>query len=99
MREASRVGALEALIVDAHGSVLEGATSNIFLVLGGRLVTPDVSAGVLAGITRAHVLEVAGALGIAVELRTPSLDDARTRDDRTHVRRSRDAGHFRLDWV
>jgi branched-chain amino acid aminotransferase len=49
MREASRVGAMEALIVDARGAVLEGGTSNVFLVEKGRLVTPDVSAGILAG--------------------------------------------------
>ena len=76
MREASRVGAVEALIVDSRGAVLEGATSNIFLVKAGRLITPDISAGILAGITRAHVLEVAQNLGVPVELRTPSVHDA-----------------------
>jgi branched-chain amino acid aminotransferase len=81
MREASRVGAVEALIVDARGAVLEGATSNVFLVVGDRLVTPDLSAGVLAGITRAHVLDVAAALGIAVELRTPSLEETYAADE------------------
>jgi branched-chain amino acid aminotransferase len=81
MREASRVGAMEALIVDARGAVLEGGTSNVFLVEKGRLVTPDVSAGILAGVTRAHVLEVAHGLGIAVELRTPSVSDAYAADE------------------
>jgi branched-chain amino acid aminotransferase len=81
MREASRVGALEALIVDARGAVLEGATSNVFLVEKGRLITPDVSAGILAGVTRAHLLEVAHALGVAVELRTPSVSDTYAADE------------------
>jgi branched-chain amino acid aminotransferase len=81
MREASRVGAVEALIVDGRGAVLEGATSNVFLVVRDRLVTPDLSAGVLAGITRAHVLDEASALGIAIELRTPSLDEAYAADE------------------
>lgn len=81
MREASRVGAVEALIVDARGAVLEGSTSNVFLVQEGRLITPDVSAGILAGITRAHVLEVAQSLGIAVELRTPSVSEAQAADE------------------
>jgi branched-chain amino acid aminotransferase len=76
IREASRVGALEALIVDARGCVLEGGSSNVFLVEHDKLVTPDVSAGILAGITRAQVLEVAKALGIGVELRTPNLEEA-----------------------
>jgi branched-chain amino acid aminotransferase len=81
MREASRVGAVEALIVDARGLVLEGGTSNVFLVKDGRLVTPDVSAGILAGITRAHVLEVAQALGVPVELRSPSVSEAQAADE------------------
>ena len=81
MREARRVGALEALIVDGAGGVLEGGSSNLFLVERGRLVTPDVSAGILAGITRAHVLAVAAALGIAVELATPTLERAYAADE------------------
>jgi branched-chain amino acid aminotransferase len=81
MREASRVSAIEALIVDARGAVLEGATSNVFLVEKGRLITPDVSAGILAGVTRAHLLELAHELGVAVELRTPSVSDAYAADE------------------
>jgi branched-chain amino acid aminotransferase len=81
LREASRVGAVEALIVDARGALLEGATSNVFLVEKGRLITPDVSAGILAGVTRAHLLEVAHSLGVAVELRAPSVTDAYAADE------------------
>lgn len=81
MREASRVGAVEALIVDSRGAVLEGGTSNVFLVNEGRLITPDISAGILAGITRAHLLEVAQAIGVPIELRTPSLEDAYGADE------------------
>jgi branched-chain amino acid aminotransferase len=81
MREASRVGAVEALIVDARGAVLEGGTSNVFLVEKGRLITPDVSAGILAGVTRAHLLEVAHDLGVAVELRSPTVSDAYSADE------------------
>jgi branched-chain amino acid aminotransferase len=81
MREAGRVGALEALIVDAKSSVLEGGSSNVFLVVGGTLVTPDVSAGILPGITRAHLLELARALGIDVALRTPNLSEAYAADE------------------
>ena len=57
IREARRRGAVEAFIVDARGSVLEGTTSNVFFVKGDVLVTPPEDAGILAGITRAHVLE------------------------------------------
>jgi branched-chain amino acid aminotransferase len=68
--EAARAaGAEEALLVDAEGNVLEGATSNVFSVRAGRLSTPPVSLGILAGITRAHVLEVARELGLDVDER------------------------------
>jgi branched-chain amino acid aminotransferase len=68
MREARKVGAAEALIVDAAGNVVEGASSNVFGLFEGRLVTPPEEAGILAGITRAHLLGVAGELGLDVRL-------------------------------
>lgn len=66
IREAKQVGAAEALIVDANGCVVEGATSNVFIVKKGELFTPPESAGILPGITRAHLLEAAKTLGITV---------------------------------
>jgi branched-chain amino acid aminotransferase len=63
---ARRRGAREALFVDAGGNVLEGATSNLFAVLDGTLVTPPAGEVVLAGILRARVLAEARALGLAV---------------------------------
>ena len=81
MREASAVGAVEALIIDAQGRVLEGGSSNVFLVKDNELITPGTDAGILAGITRAHVLELAQALGIDVQLRAPKLDEAYAADE------------------
>ena len=60
-------GGAEALVVDGAGHVLEGATSNVFAVTGGRLVTPPEGAGILAGITRRHVVEAARRAGIRVD--------------------------------
>jgi branched-chain amino acid aminotransferase len=79
VREAKARGAEEALIVDGQGEVVEGATSNVFAVKGGGLATPPEDAGILAGITRAHVLEAAAKAGIAVDqrrLRPEALYDA-----------------------
>ncbi|MEP7053132.1 MAG: aminotransferase class IV [Pseudomonadota bacterium] len=59
MRAARTAGAAEALIEDGHGCILEGATSNVFAVFRGTLVTPPHSAAILPGITRARVLELA----------------------------------------
>ncbi len=75
MREARRAGAQEALFVDAEGSVLEGSTSNVFALCAGRLVTAPEGAGILAGITRAKVIAVAAAAGLAVDVRKLSLEE------------------------
>jgi branched-chain amino acid aminotransferase len=57
-------GAQEAIVVGAHGELIEGATSNLFIVRGGALETPPLSSGILAGITRAAILELAAQLHI-----------------------------------
>jgi branched-chain amino acid aminotransferase len=59
-------GCHEALIVGPHGEVIEGATSNVFLVRDGVLATPPIEAGILAGITRLTVLELAARLALPV---------------------------------
>ena len=63
-------GADEALIVDAGGFVVEGTTSNVFIVKDGRLLTPPVSSSLLPGITRRTVIELASELGIPFEERS-----------------------------
>jgi branched-chain amino acid aminotransferase len=74
-REARLANAAEALIVDGRSCVVEGATSNVFVVRGdGTLVTPPESDGILLGITRETVLAVAAALGIPVKLESLPLD-------------------------
>ena len=57
MAEASRVGAIEAIYKDASGNLSEGTRSNLFVFRGGTLITPKD--GVLVGITRQAVLDVA----------------------------------------
>jgi len=64
MQEARERGALEPIMLNHEGHVAEGAGSNVFLVKDGVLVTPPLSAGILAGVTRAVVLERAAALGV-----------------------------------
>lgn len=65
-RRAHQVGADEALLTDPAGHVLEGSASNVFAVTGGVLSTPPVDAGLLPGVTRAAVMEVAVAQGRTV---------------------------------
>jgi len=65
--EAKRRGADDALFVDAAGIVLEGPTTNVWWRRGRTLHTPALDLGILAGVTRATVIELAAGLGYAVE--------------------------------
>jgi branched-chain amino acid aminotransferase len=53
-------GAEEALFLNLAGNLCEGTGTNLFLEVDGRLVTPPLSAGCLAGVTRAVVIEAVG---------------------------------------
>lgn len=57
--EARQFGAEEAILLNDKGYVTEGAFSNLFLVRGGHLLTPASRSGLLEGITRQAVLDVA----------------------------------------
>jgi branched-chain amino acid aminotransferase len=58
--EAKKQGASEAIFANTVGNLCEGTGTNIFCELDGRLVTPPLSAGCLAGVTRELVLETSG---------------------------------------
>ncbi len=79
LAEARAGGNDDALFLDTEGHVSEATSSNIFLVIDGTLVTPATRCGVLPGITRATVLELAADRGIPSEERIvhpDELDDA-----------------------
>ena len=67
LRDAHRARATEALIFNTKGRLAEGSLSNVFIVSEGRLLTPTVEEGLLAGITRAAVLELAAEAGVPAE--------------------------------
>jgi branched-chain amino acid aminotransferase len=75
LQRAREAGAAEALIVDGSGRVVEGATSNVFFVSGGTLTTPPDDHGILPGITRAEVLDVARSRGVPVVFRSPAVEE------------------------
>lgn len=56
--EAKRRGAFDSLFLSIEGYITECTTSNIFIVKNGRLLTPDLSCGVLGGITRKTILHL-----------------------------------------
>jgi len=64
--EAVTAGADQAILLNELGFVAECSTSNIFMVVGGQLLTPSVESGILPGVTREEVIELALNLGVAV---------------------------------
>jgi branched-chain amino acid aminotransferase len=66
LRKAHEIGAAEALFANTRGEVCEGTGSNIFYEYDGELVTPPLSSGCLAGVTRELVIEWLAAEGAPV---------------------------------
>jgi branched-chain amino acid aminotransferase len=61
LARARAAGASEALFANTRGELCEGTGTNVFVVVGGELLTPPLSSGCLAGVTREVVLEVTDA--------------------------------------
>jgi branched-chain amino acid aminotransferase len=74
-REAAARGGDEAILLNTAGRLACAARANLFVLRGRTLLTPPESEGVLAGIARAEVLEIARELGIGVH-ETPLERDA-----------------------
>ncbi len=64
--EARRRGAEDAVFIAAEGSVLEGPVTNVWWRRAETLYTPSLDLGILAGVTRAHVLRLAHEAGYRV---------------------------------
>jgi branched-chain amino acid aminotransferase len=65
--EAKRAGAEDAILLNPSGLLAEATTSNLFVVQGGRVRTPSLGSGILAGITRDLLRREMPRAGIAVE--------------------------------
>ena len=81
VQDAMRRGFDEAIFLNQRGEVAEGLGENLFVVKDGAMTTNDEEAGVLMGITRASVLELAGVLGIPVRVAPITVDDMRGADE------------------
>jgi D-alanine transaminase len=78
-QQAKEAGAQEAWFVDPDGTVKEGGSTNAWIVSReGRLVTRPAESGILRGITRATVMDVAKKLDLIVEERPFSVDEAKS---------------------
>jgi branched-chain amino acid aminotransferase len=81
LMEAQRAGADDALFLNVEGSLTESTTSNVWLVHGGRVVTPSLSEGLLAGITRAWMLRALPGAGVETEARVLDAADLERADE------------------
>jgi branched-chain amino acid aminotransferase len=73
--EGLQAGCMEAIMLNHKGEVAECTGDNIFIIKRGQLLTPPKDAGILEGITRNAILELAQSLGI------PALEHSLTRHD------------------
>jgi len=71
----------EALLLDASGFVSEGAGENLFIIKGGVIYTPDLSAGALNGITRNTVFHIAKDLGLEIVQKRITRDEIYIADE------------------
>ena len=81
MQEALRRGGFEALMKNYKGEIVECSQSNFFVVKQGVLATPPLDAGLLAGVTRAFVLDIAKACRLECEERPLFEGDLDTADE------------------
>ncbi|MDX2039004.1 MAG: branched-chain-amino-acid transaminase [Isosphaeraceae bacterium] len=79
--EGTNAGCLEALMLNHKGEVAECTGDNIFIVRKGVVHTPSIDAGILEGITREAVIEIARAAGLEVVERTMDRHDIYTADE------------------
>jgi len=74
LRYAERLGGSEAIFANTEGLLCEGTGSNIFFGLGGKLFTPSLSSGCLAGVTRELLLEAG--VGTEADFHVDDLESA-----------------------
>ncbi len=79
--EALKAGYDEAILLSPQGYVSECTGENLFVVKGGRIITPPISAGALEGITQDSVMTIARDLGFDVEFGNVLRSDLYTADE------------------
>jgi branched-chain amino acid aminotransferase len=67
--ETAKAGYDEAILLDSHGFVCEGSAESLFIVRHGQILTPPQTAGIIDGINRKSIIQIARDLGYVVEER------------------------------
>jgi branched-chain amino acid aminotransferase len=81
VQEAQSKGAVEPILLNEIGEVAEGASANVFMVKDGTLITPPLDAGILPGVTRHVVLDLARATAIPVREEPIAVKDLLAADE------------------
>jgi branched-chain amino acid aminotransferase len=81
LAEAQARGFDETILRNERGEIAEGSGENVFIVQGGELITNDVDADILPGITRASVLAIAREAGITTRIRPITTADLAGSDE------------------
>lgn len=71
----------ETIFLNSKGHVTEGSTSNIFIISRKKLLTPDVNSGILPGIVRKVVLELAGDIGLPSKEKPVTYEELLSADE------------------
>jgi branched-chain amino acid aminotransferase len=79
--EARKRGAREAIFLNTEGQVTEAPTANLYMAAGGEAFTPPLSIGILAGVTRGILLELARAHGLPLSERSFDVAQLRAADE------------------
>ena len=79
--ESIQAGVIEAIMLTQDGYVAEGTADNIFMVRNNVLMTPPLSAGILEGVTRNSVIDLARELGMNVKEELFTRHDLYTSDE------------------
>lgn len=74
-QEAVAAGADEAIRLNEKGFITEASMSNIFFITGGKLITPSLESGILPGITRETIIELASSIGVNTIERSVSITE------------------------
>lgn len=80
-QEAREAGAYEAVFVDRDGLITEGTSSNMWIAKGGVLQTRHLSQAILAGITRAAMMQVAADMGLEIREESFTVEEAQKADE------------------
>lgn len=81
LERAHAAGFDDAVLINERGQIAECTSANIFLVRGGKVLTPPLSSGSLGGITREVLFEIAPAAGIELREQDLTTDDLSTAEE------------------